>query len=84
MPHTFCDADIDRIGLGLLERTLPKAEWTHAAHFAAALWLQRQPGPDVTEYGRSDWLLRYWSRPVLFSVQARRSWVEPDLEPLPF
>ena len=26
----------------------------------------------------------FWSKPVLFSVEARRSWVEPDLKPLPF
>ena len=143
MPHTFSDVDVDRIGRGLLERSLPKTEWTHAAHFAAALWLLRQPDIDAlrdmpvlirayneatgvantersgyhetitraslraarawldgrprhaslsgslnallaTEYGRSDWLLRYWSRSVLFSVEARRSWVDPDLEPLPF
>ncbi len=25
----------------MLARTLPKPEWTHAAHFAAALWLMR-------------------------------------------
>ncbi len=143
MPHIFSDVDVDRIGRGLLERSLPKTEWTHAAHFAAALWLLRQPDTDAlrdmpvlirayneatgvantersgyhetitqaslraarawldgrprhaslsgslnallaTEYGRSDWLLRYWSRSVLFSVEARRSWVDPDLEPLPF
>jgi hypothetical protein len=36
------------------------------------------------EYGRSDWLLSYWSKPLLFSVAARRAWVEPDLKPLPF
>ena len=29
-----------------------------------------------------DWLLRFWSRDVLFSVTARRGWVEPDLAPL--
>lgn len=38
----------------------------------------------VSEFGRSDWLLTYWSKPVLFSVAARREWVEPDLQPLPF
>jgi hypothetical protein len=32
---------------------------------------------------RSDWLLQYYSRDRLFSVQARREWVEPDLEGLP-
>jgi hypothetical protein len=36
------------------------------------------------EYGRSDWLLAYWSKSLLFSVAARRTWVEPDLKPLPF
>ena len=36
------DIEIDRIGRGVLERTLPKAEWTHAAHFAAAFWLIRR------------------------------------------
>src|SRR5215472_8450971 len=128
------DLEIDRIGRGLLERSLPKAEWTHAAHFAAAFWLARHPGmhalrdmprlirayneatgvPNTdsggyhetitmgslraarawlaarpphaplyealnellaSEYGRSDWLLSYWSRSLLFSVAARRAWV---------
>lgn len=31
----------------------------------------------------SEWLLRYYSRDRLFSVTARRGWVEPDLQPLP-
>ena len=35
------DAAIARIAAGVLARTLPKPEWTHAAHFAAALWLLR-------------------------------------------
>jgi sirohydrochlorin ferrochelatase len=134
--------EIDRIGHGVLDRTLPKREWTHAAHFAAAFWVLTRPGmhaerdmpglirayneatgtPNTdtggyhetitlaslrasrawlearakeplhaaleallaSEYGRSDWLLAYWSKPVLFSVLARRTWVEPDLRPLPF
>jgi hypothetical protein len=142
MPHFCSDADIHRIGRGLLDHSLPKSEWTHAAHFAAAFWLLQHPRlqarrdmpelirsynvatgvantdsggyhetitlaslraagawlaarPDValhqalsellvSEYGRSDWLLAYWSRSVLFSVRARRGWVEPDLRPLPF
>ncbi|MBI1339141.1 hypothetical protein GC169_02860 [bacterium] len=33
-------------------------------------------------FGRSDWLLAHWSRPVLFSAAARRGWVDPDLSPL--
>ena len=142
MPHFTSDAEIDRIGRGLLDRSLPKAEWTHAGHFAAALWLLRQPQLDAlrdmpglirayneatgtpntdsggyhetitlaslraarawlaerpeaalhealrellaSPYGRADWLLAYWSRPLLFSVAARRGWVEPDLQALPF
>ncbi|HEY8571241.1 hypothetical protein [Phenylobacterium sp.] len=137
----FTEDDIDRIGLGVETRTLPKPEWTHAAHFAAAFWLITAPGRDAARempgliraynaatgvpntdtegyhetitqaslraaaawlaghpgpradalngllqspYGRSDWLLKYWSRERLFSVEARRAWVEPDLQPLPF
>ena len=137
-----CDSEIERIGRGVLERTLPKPEWTHAAHFAAAFWVLTRPDMEATrdmpglirayneatgtpntdtggyhetitqvslraarawleehrklalfealngllasEYGRSDWLLTYWSKPVLFSVTARRSWVDPDLRALPF
>jgi hypothetical protein len=142
MLHFSSDSEIDRIGRGLLERSLPKVEWTHAAHFAAACWLLRRPDVDAmrampglirayneatgvpntntggyhetitlgslraarawlvtradralyealnellaSEYGRSDWLLSFWSKPLLFSVAARRAWVEPDLRPLPF
>lgn len=142
MPHFTSDADIARIGTGVLERSLPKSEWTHAAHFAAAFWILRRPelnavrdmpglirayneatGVRNTEttgyhetitlaslraasawlaarpekplhvaleellashYGRSDWMLAHWSKEVLFSVAARRTWVEPDLKPLPF
>ena len=136
------DTDIARIGEGVIARTLPKPEWTHAAHFAAALWLLSRPGRDAFAempglirgyneatgvpntddsgyhetitlaslraarahleactgqslsaalagllagpFGRSDWLLAYWSREALFGVEARRRWLEPDLQPLPF
>ena len=140
---TLSDADIERIAKGVIDRTLPKSDWTHAAHFAAALWLFKAPGinpfaempglirayneathtPNTdTEgyhetitlaslkatqhalneaspeaplseilarmlggaYGRSDWLFVHWSRDRLFSVEARRAWVPPDLDPLPF
>ena len=33
--------EILRIGEGMVACTLPREEWTHAAHFAAALWLMR-------------------------------------------
>lgn len=142
MSHFCSDAEIERIARGLTDRSLPKPSWTHAAHFAAALWLLRCRGADAmidmpplirayneatgvpntdtsgyhetitlaslraghawlagrpgmplhavleemlaTALGRSDWLLTYWSRPVLFSAAARRMWVDPDLGPLPF
>ena len=138
------DDDIARIAHGIEDTTLPKAEWTHAAHFAAALWLIRQYGLDqacrmmpaiirryneatgvrntdtsgyhetitlaslraaaawlgdvagdhsladignrlmLSHLGRSDWLLTYWSRELLFSAAARGFWQEPDLHPLPY
>ena len=137
MSHPNSEADIERIARGVLDRTLPKLQWTHAAHFALALWLLRDRGdvtfrdmppliraynestgvantdsggyhetitaaslraarawltarPDMPlhealaellagPHGRPDWLLTYWSRERLFSVAARRGWVEPDL-----
>ena len=142
--NAFADeAGVERAGLGLIGVSLPKEEWTHAAHFAAVLWLLRRDGaalvaremPDLirrynagtgglntdtegyhetitqasiraaanllalnpdaplnevladllaTPLGRSDWLMNYWSKDTLFSVRARRNWVEPDLAPLPF
>lgn len=137
------DAEVEFIALGFMDRTLPKARWTHAAHFSTALWLMtRRPEidpsremPDMirlynesvggantetagyhetitqaslratrnflsshpneplhetcnrlmaSALGNPDWLLKYWSRECLFSVEARREWVEPDLQPLPF
>ncbi len=137
------DEDIDRIAHGLLDCTLPKPEWTHAAHFAAALFLLRAglvqpvegsmapmirafneatgtPNTDTSGYhetitlaslsgaaamlrqtadeplervlatllagplGQTRWPLHYWSERVLMSAEARRCWVAPDREPLPW
>ena len=137
------EAEIIRVGEEFLACTLPRLEWTHAAHFAAALWLMRHrtdldaardmPGmiraynesvgrvnddsggyhetitqaslralrgvldvnPETPIYqlvnalmasnlGNPNWLLEYWSRDRLMSVEARRQWSEPDLKPLPF
>ena len=143
-PRLFeTDAEITRIGEGLLARTLPRADWTHEAHLAATTWLLlRRPdidadaelGPIIRRYnesvggvnsdsegyhetitrvflhgvrlflaeadhseplhelvnellqsptGRRDWPLRFYSNDLLFSVEARRSFVAPDLQPLP-
>jgi hypothetical protein len=39
-PRLFAsDAAIERIGRGLLDRSLPKEDWTHEAHLAACLWI---------------------------------------------
>ena len=139
---TLTDTDIDRIARGVTDRTLPKPEWTHAAHFATALWMITRHGSDAErlmpglirayneatntpntdtggyhetitlaslraarfmlaahpdtalsdvlaalmarEFGKSGWLLAYWRKETLFSVEARRGWVEPDVQQLPF
>jgi hypothetical protein len=137
------DEEIVAIGCGVLDRSLPKPAWTHAAHFAAAAWLlERRKDMDVARelphiirayntatgvantddggyhetitqasiratraflaqhaalelfaainellrspLGQPQWLLEYWSRERLFSVEARRYWIDPDLAPLPF
>jgi hypothetical protein len=137
------DDGIISIGRGVLDRTLPKSAWTHAAHFAATVWMLRcRPDLDasialppairaynestgvantdtsgyhetitqaslraarafvdrdasmslfeicnailMSRLGRSDWLLEYWTRPRLFSTKARKSWVAPDIQALPW
>jgi len=37
----------------------------------------------LSDVGRRDWPLRFYSRERLFSVEARRGFIEPDLAPLP-
>ena len=143
-PRLFkSDAEIERIGEGLLACSLPKADWTHEAHLAATTYLLTRrteidldielPGiirrynesvggvnSDTEGYhetitrtflhgvrlflaeangretlselinelllspmGRRDWPLRFYSRERLFSVEARRTFVTPDLAALP-
>jgi hypothetical protein len=41
------DLAIERVALGMIDRSLPKREWTHEGHFAAALWLCRYR-PELT------------------------------------
>ena len=39
-PRLFdSDAAVERVGEGLLSRTLPRSEWTHEAHLAATTYL---------------------------------------------
>ena len=37
----------------------------------------------MTPMGRRDWPLRFWSKELLMSVEARRDFVEPDLRAMP-
>lgn len=143
-PLFTSDAELAGIADGVVARTLPKPAWTHAAHFAAAVWIiARRPDLDAErdmpglirayneatdtpntdaggyhetitlaslaavrahlaalppetpphvalnallagDLGASDWPLAFWTRERLFSVEARRIWVDPDLAPLPF
>ncbi len=57
------------------------------------LHVRRNPSPSspmddtnqlVGEWGQRDLPLQYYSRDRLFSRNARRAWMEPDLQPLPF
>jgi hypothetical protein len=143
-PRTFVsDAEIERIGEGLLARTLPRSDWTHEAHLAATTYLLvRRPDIDIdralpgiiraynervggvnsdsegyhetitqvflkgvrlflaeadrkaplddlvnelllSPMGRRDWPLRFYSKDRLFSVEARRNFVSPDIAALP-
>ena len=137
------DAEIVRIGEGLLARTLPRADWTHEAHLAATTYLlTRRPDVDIdrqlpgiirgynesvggvnsdsegyhetitrvflhgarlflaeadtaqplhelvnelllSPMGKRDWPLRFYSPERLFSVEARRDFIPPDLAALP-
>jgi hypothetical protein len=54
------------------------AQHPQTALFVCVNALMRSP------FGEPGWLLTYWSRPTLFSITARRSWVAPDIKALPF
>jgi hypothetical protein len=46
-PRLFTtDAEIRRIGLGLIDRSLPRDDWTHEAHLAACHWIVTER-PDI-------------------------------------
>jgi len=67
---------------------------TQASLRATADFLRRQPEDAAlhvvqrnlmaSKLGKPDWLMEYWSRPLVFSVEARRGWIEPNIAPLPF
>jgi hypothetical protein len=139
----YSNEEIAALAARLLDRSLPKEQWTHAAHLTATLRLVRvrdaglerdlpgiirayneavggvnddtsgyhetitqaylagirafaaslasgtddaQAAADLlkTPMGDKDWPLTHWSRGRLFSVEARRGWVDPDLKPLEY
>ena len=143
-PRLFTsDAEIERIGEGLLACTLPREDWTHEAHLAATTYLLiRRPDvdleaklPDIirrynesvggvnsdtegyhetitrvflhgvllflseadlneplhelvnelllSPMGRREWPMRFYSGERLFSVEARKHFIPPDLAVMP-
>ena len=56
---TLTDSDIARIAAGVLDLTYPYSGWTHAAHFAAALWLLRHAEVLRREGGMEPVIRRY-------------------------
>ena len=57
------EAEIIRIGERVCACDLPRAEWTHAAHFAAALWLMRYR-PDLEPSREMPKLIRAYNESV--------------------
>ena len=53
------DSDIERLALAMIACTLPKAEWTHEGHFAAALWLLRHRAHLATPAAMRGLIMRY-------------------------
>jgi hypothetical protein len=66
---------VTQVFIRTLRRSLAKSEGQGLAARVNAL-LQ---SPE----GRRDWPLRFYSRDLLFSKEARLGWVEPDLTALP-
>jgi hypothetical protein len=53
------DASIRRVGEGMIERTLPRAEWTHEAHLATCAWLVLERPDIAPERELPDLIRRY-------------------------
>ena len=57
--HYSAEADVIRIGEGFFDRSLPKEEWTHGAHWAAAFWLILKRPDIAPEQDMPDLIRRY-------------------------
>lgn len=53
------DDEVTHIAHGLVNATLPKSAWTHAAHFAASLWLLRRDGLTAVSAAMPEIIRRY-------------------------
>ena len=59
-PRLFADDDVIRsVGERMIERTLPRAEWTHEAHLATCAWLILERPDIVPERDLPDLIRRY-------------------------
>lgn len=56
---TTPDHEIARIARGMIDCTLPKSDWTHRSHFAAALWLCAHADMLAAEGGMATLIRRY-------------------------
>ena len=70
---TYTEGDIERVARGVLDRTHPYAEWTHAAHFAAALWLLRHPDV-LRQRGGMEPIIRAYNEAVGVPNSATRGY----------
>jgi hypothetical protein len=61
-PIRFFDSDaaVRRIGIGLLDRSLPRADWTHEAHLAACVWLLTER-PDIDAPRELPGIIRHYN-----------------------
>lgn len=53
------DDEIEAAARGMMAGTLAKSDWTHAAHFAVALWLLRERGEAATRADMPGLIRRY-------------------------
>jgi hypothetical protein len=62
-----------------------RAAAQHLKHYSSDISLSVVLGDlIVSPFGDKNWLLSYWHKETLFSVAARRHWVAPDIQDMPF
>lgn len=64
--------------------TITQASIAGASDLMAGSVVETMDRVLASDFARSDWVKAHWRRETLFSVEARRGWVEPDLAVLPF